>query len=1010
MLLRRFLLAFLLLFGFAGAAHATLPCPPLPYVFVNGTVANALEVNANFSAVTTCLGSIGTQVGTNAELVATPTASYPNGVWRAGVFQIYDAAPLFFRPQTGTCVANGWANDIGNCNNTTTGDGNSWLAVNNGMLEVEQFGMIGDGGWAPGVTFASGGNAIAGANFPASAIGQSVVCYGCGTNGALLSSTVVDATHIAGTFGKTISSYPAAQGFLFSANTNPTAINAGDHFTLSDSRFTCSVPPVFNVDWTSDRDASLSVFTAGSCSVIAANPVAFTSSGAGAPISLTVRWGGHFFLASNFISVGGSGYTNGDVLSPAGLTCSVTPTMQATVSAGVVTALTVLNPGECTVVLGKPDGLFCSDALTGGTGTGAQACVGFVNSGRIAWGTDNVATAGKVAAAAVALGGATISLKPGATYGLNLSNPSLAGIQVIFNFAAAATPVSGLTIEGNGATFMEARNFNSQYTTDLFLFDGRTSPITDIEVNNVTSYELNSGHGAIGEYLFAGVGSLSNVVATNISSYNGGGMFIISSPPTVGSGRVNRVTVSGRAYNTEYGYNAQNQVDLVSVDLWCFECGRALFPYGTGSQNLHAVIQNPATSPTVLIPAGYGTTVGVMQTNLDLRVLPTVGGDNTGNIVNLDAGHGGGGGIFRNINLNILYDGRGDANAKVLLDCNKDGLANAASTWENIHITIDAFNIQNNGAPPNLIACPDPTDPSWSNETFRNFVFDRVTVSGDASATLASDLGGFTTAHPMVRRDVDVVGPWTLSNETATNRVNSNISVNGSRAGNPGETITANANATPPTATVTFTSASPTVITGIGSSSGYSTTQTTPVSFTNSGGSLPTGISAGSTTPSPVTYWVDPATVTANTVEISDTAAHALAGTNHINTSSTGTGTQTANNTAGMINTTTVDTGAINLSIGKWNCGTNQSVAPDTTTTVTSLLTSLNTADATVGAGPSRVTTQISFAAGKAQIYPTGSEVFTLDTPRIVYGALNPTFATSWLNAKNLQLQCVRLQ
>lgn len=85
-------------------------------------------------------------VATDAALTGLVTGSFPNGVWRDHFYTGGSSdGPLFFQPQTGTCVANGRANDGGDCRNTTSGDGNSFLAVHqHGVLDVKEFGAKGD--------------------------------------------------------------------------------------------------------------------------------------------------------------------------------------------------------------------------------------------------------------------------------------------------------------------------------------------------------------------------------------------------------------------------------------------------------------------------------------------------------------------------------------------------------------------------------------------------------------------------------------------------------------------------------------------------------------------------------------------------------------------------------------------------------------------------------------------------------------------------------------------------
>lgn len=85
-------------------------------------------------------------VADNATLAATRTAAYRGGLWRdhyaAG--GIADG-PLFFTPRAGTCAANKWVNDGGNC--VDGPDGNSWKAIHpDGAMNVKEFGATGANG------------------------------------------------------------------------------------------------------------------------------------------------------------------------------------------------------------------------------------------------------------------------------------------------------------------------------------------------------------------------------------------------------------------------------------------------------------------------------------------------------------------------------------------------------------------------------------------------------------------------------------------------------------------------------------------------------------------------------------------------------------------------------------------------------------------------------------------------------------------------------------------------
>lgn len=89
--------------------------------------------------------------------------------------------------------------------------------------------------------------------------------------------------------------------------------------------------------------------------------------------------------------------------------------------------------------------------------------------------------------------------------------------------------------------------------------------------------------------------------------------------------------------------------------------------------------------------------------------------------------------------------------------------------------------------------------------------------------------------------------------------------------------------------TVTITIAAPGIVTW----NAHGFIAGTPVVFSNVGGALPTGITAG------VTYFVaQDANLTTNTFDVSDTYAHALAGTNQVTTTGMQSGTQSATEVA----------------------------------------------------------------------------------------------------------------
>lgn len=107
---------------------------------------------------------------------------------------------------------------------------------------------------------------------------------------------------------------------------------------------------------------------------------------------------------------------------------------------------------------------------------------------------------------------------------------------------------------------------------------------------------------------------------------------------------------------------------------------------------------------------------------------------------------------------------------------------------------------------------------------------------------------------------------------------------NSAFAGQIGGVIDLNSQAISVTnATVTITIAAPGVITW----TGHGLTAGSPVGFSTTG-ALPTGLTAGT-----IYYVANDGNLTANTFDVSDTSAHALAGTNQITTSGSQSGTQT---------------------------------------------------------------------------------------------------------------------
>jgi hypothetical protein len=105
-----------------------------------------LLISLGGTGATSAAGALSNLLGVghvpdNATLVTEATASYPHGLWRDDYSSGTGAPPEYFKPQTGTCAANGFISDKGSCNDTTAGDGNSWKAVLQYPLDAREWGV-----------------------------------------------------------------------------------------------------------------------------------------------------------------------------------------------------------------------------------------------------------------------------------------------------------------------------------------------------------------------------------------------------------------------------------------------------------------------------------------------------------------------------------------------------------------------------------------------------------------------------------------------------------------------------------------------------------------------------------------------------------------------------------------------------------------------------------------------------------------------------------------------------
>lgn len=130
-------------------ARAQISCGSIPFNFVNGTVADANQVNSNFTFLLSCITGANAatlpHVATNSLLAAAATTTYPSGVIRDDFASGNGAPPLWFLPLVGTCAANSLSSDAGGCQNTV--GGNSWKAVYppGAVVDIREFGATGTG-------------------------------------------------------------------------------------------------------------------------------------------------------------------------------------------------------------------------------------------------------------------------------------------------------------------------------------------------------------------------------------------------------------------------------------------------------------------------------------------------------------------------------------------------------------------------------------------------------------------------------------------------------------------------------------------------------------------------------------------------------------------------------------------------------------------------------------------------------------------------------------------------
>lgn len=212
-----------------------------------------------------------------------------------------------------------------------------------------------------------------------------------------------------------------------------------------------------------------------------------------------------------------------------------------------------------------------------------------------------------------------------------------------------------------------------------------------------------------------------------------------------------------------------------------------------------------------------------------------------------------------------------------------------------------------------------------------------------------------------------------------------------------GEIMEANCAVATSGASVSFTSATPTVGTWVGLPWSGAGTYACPVNIT---ANAPTGLSTATN------YWVVP--ITATTFNVATTAANALAGTFAATSGTSATANLTT--TALLGSTTTANLGAVALTAGDWECFNYTLYTPAALTSITNLIQGVSQTSATIGA----LSTYADFETAANVLTATNNPVFTVPSVREslaattnVYSVSQGIFTVSTLAASS-DLRCRR--
>lgn len=306
------------------------------------------------------------------------------------------------------------------------------------------------------------------------------------------------------------------------------------------------------------------------------------------------------------------------------------------------------------------------------------------------------------------------------------------------------------------------------------------------------------------------------------------------------------------------------------------------------------------------------------------------------------------------------------------------------------------------------------------------FTFTSTLATGTAPFTVASTtnvanlnastLSGATFASPGAIGGTvastalfTTIGASGLITPTSTVGIKGTVGADAPAAGSVGEMFNVNCfmgAAAAAGSAVSLPVASPGVVTWASHTftSTGATNYSCPINFTAGAGALPTGVVAGTT------YYIIGSSVSGDTFQISDTMAHALAGTNAINF--TGSFTSGTLGFIGYLISTgnTVGTAGLTVTAGDWDCSATATSQELTALTVTEFLTAINTSAAigTVGSyADFRIASNALGAANSSYVSPLVQENVSASTT--VFAVSKAAFSAGTQNIGAF-LRCRRMR